>query len=364
MSMIENSIDTRNADKHSFLTHTFYTKKVGDFLLAYTQINDNVYFEMELSSRYFSFDSTPHERNIKALTNTFSSCGIEPNPNFVFKAPPIENERYLIYRYIKSIFQIPNRNLHMFANESEYHSFCEQNNLEYNKQEWFNRLYIRNNYQEATQYLIQNSLIFQGLYFPSNEHGEVQTPTLHDVNLLKGNYTFKDDFMKIFDIIQSNNVKLFHFTDAKNIGSIKKHGILSADAILNAGIQSTYASSYESRKIDKDMGLSDYVRLSFVKRHPMQFTSMTAYGIRPITLEINPLIALMPNVYFSDRNTLKKGARIGAHAIDLSNVDFSIINSNIPYYNLPDVKTKNSYQAEVLVKHRIGPEFILNLNDL
>ena len=130
------------------------------------------------------------------------------------------------------------------------------------------------------------------------------------------------------------------------------------------GICSKYASSQESRQIDKQMGLSDYVRLSFVKNHPMMFTSMTAYGLNPIILEINPLIALMPNVFFSDRNTLKSGANIGPNAADLTKVDFQIINSNIPYYNLPDVKSKNSYQAEVLVKHRIGPEFILNLNKL
>lgn len=68
--------------------------------------------------------------------------------------------------------------------------------------------------------------------------------------------------------------------------------------------------------------------------------------------------------FFSDRNTLKSGANIGPNATDLTKVDFKIINSNIPYYNLPDVKSKNSYQAEVLVKHRIGPEFILNLNKL
>ena len=130
------------------------------------------------------------------------------------------------------------------------------------------------------------------------------------------------------------------------------------------GISSKYASSQESRAIDKQMGLGDFVRLSFVKNHPMMFTSMTAFGLNPVVLEINPLIALMPNVFFSDRNTLKSGANIGPSAIDLSKVDFSVINSNIHYYNLPDVKSKNSYQAEVLVKRRIGPEFILNLSNI
>ena len=362
--MIDNSIDTKIADKHEFLTHTFYTKRVGDFLLAFTHINDDVYFEMELSSRHFAYSSSLHDRNLESLAGIISMMGIEPNPNFIFKGKPIENERYLIYRYIKSIFQKPNPELYIFADDLEYQKFCLVNNLNYGEQQWFNRIYIKDNYDSATKYLIENSLIFQELYFPSNKDGEVFHPTLHDVNILRADYQFKQDFMQIFNVLKSQDLKLFHFTKKKNIESIKKNGILSADAIETLGICSKYASSQESRQIDKQMGLSDYVRLSFVKNHPMMFASMTAYGLNPIILEINPLIALMPNIFFSDRNTLKSGANIGPNATDLTKVDFQIINSNIPYYNLPDVKSKNSYQAEVLVKHRIGPEFILNLNKL
>lgn len=362
--MLNNSIDVKTANKLSFLTHTFYTKRVGDFLLAFTHINEDVYLEMELYSRHFAYSSSLHDRNLESLAGIISMFGIEPNPNFMFKGIPIENERYLIYRYIKSIFQITNPNLYLFADDNEYRSFCTANNLEYNQQEWFNRVYIKGNYDSALAYLTKNSLAFQELYFPSNQNGEVFRPTLHDVSSLHKDYTFKDDFMQIFNILQAKGVKLYHFTDKRNIDSIKKNGLLSAEAVNQYGISSKYASSQESRAIDKQMGLSDFVRLSFVKNHPMMFTSMTAFGLNPVVLEINPLIALMPNVFFSDRNTLKSGANIGPSAIDLSKVDFSVINSNIHYYNLPDVKSKNSYQAEVLVKRRIGPEFILNLSNI
>lgn len=362
--MLNNSIDI-NADKLSFLTHTFYLKRIGDFLLAFTNINKDVYLEMELSSRHFAYGSSLRDKNLESLAGMISTMlGIEPNPNFMFKGKPIENERYLIYRYIKSIFQIPNQNLYSFADDNEYHSFCTSNNLEYNEQEWFKRIYIKDDFNRAKEYLIKNSLIFQELYFPSSQNGEVFKPTLHDVRPLQKNYAFKDDFLQIFNILQTKGVKLYHFTDKKNIESIKINGLLSAKAVNQHGINSKYASSQESRLIDEQMGLSDYVRLSFVKSHPMMFTSMTAFGLNPVVLEINPLIALMPNVFFSDRNTLKPGANIGPGADDLSKIDFSVINSNIAYYNLPDIKSKNAYQAEVLVKRRIGPEFILNIDKL
>lgn len=364
--MIDNKIDLNLADKHEFLTHTFYTKKIGDFLSAYTIINNDVYFEMELSSRHFAYGSSLHSRNMESLAGMIISMfGVEPNPDFIFKGKPIENERYLIYRYIKSIFQIPNDKLLLFSDDDEYKNFCVNNNLEYTYQEWFKRIYIKDSYDRATEYLIQNSLIFQELYFPSNKEREVFHPTLHDVSQLQQKYEFKNDFMQIFNLLKSNRVnKLYHFTDKQNIESIKRKGLLSAQEIRNIGICSKYASSDDSRKIDQEMGLDDYVRLSFVKDHPMMFTSMTAYGLNPVIIEINPLIALMPNVFFSNRNALKKGANIGSDASDLEQVDFNIINSNIPYYSLNDVESKNSYQAEILVKRRIGPEFILNITEL
>jgi hypothetical protein len=364
--MIDNKIDLKTADKHVFLTHTFYTKKIGDFLSAYTIINDDVYFEMEISSRHFSFGTSLHDRNMESLTNFVCSyLRIEPNPDFIFKGKPIENERYLMYRYIKSIFQIPTDKLYLFSDDDEYKNFCASNNLEYTSQEWFKRIYIKDSCDKATEYLLQNSLIFQELYFPSNKEGEVFRPTLHDVLQIQQRYEFKSDFMQLFNLLKSNKInKLYHFTDKNNIDSIKKKGLLSAKEIRTLGICSKYASSNESRKIDQEMGLDDFVRLSFVKSHPMMFTSMTAYGLHPVILEINPLISLMPNVFFSNRNTLKKGANIGPGVKDLEKVDFSVVNSNIPYYSLSSVESKNSYQAEVLVRRRIGPEFIMNINEL
>lgn len=363
--MLDNHIDTRVAEKYEFLTHTLYIKKIGNFISAFVTINKDVYFEMELSSRHFSYGTSLHDRNTESLSKMFTLFGIEPNPDFIFKGKPIENERYLIYRYIKSIFLQPNGNLFMFANDQEFESFCGKNNLEYINQEWFKRIYIEDSYDKAISYFIQNSLSFQELYFPSNQNNEVFKPTLHDINQLHAKYTFKEDFYQIFDILRANKIsKFYHFTDKKNVESIKKNGLLSATEVLVTGLRPKYASSVTSREIDKEMGLSDYIRLSFVKSHPMMFTSMTAYGLHPVVLEINPLIALMPNVFFSDRNTLKVGANIGPGADDLSRVDFGIVKSNVAYYNLPDVKSKNAYQAEVLVKQRIGPEFITNINEL
>lgn len=363
--MINNKIDTRSAQKIEFLTHTFYLSKIGRFTSALCTINDSVYLEMELSSRHFAYSQTLHDRNLESLANVIGFMGVEPNPNFIFKGKPIENERYLIYRYIKSIFQIPNEKLYLFSDDNEYKNFCNNYGIEYNEQEWFKRLFIDDNSDNSTEYLIKNSLIFQELYFPKELDNSSLMPTLHDAEELKKDYDFKDDFLQIYNILNKNKIcKLYHFTDISNISSIKRHGLLSNSQVKESSILPKYASSEESRKLDSEMGLGNYIRLSFVKHHPMMYTSMTAYGLHPVVLEINPLISLMPKVYFSDRNALKRGAQIGGSAADLNKVRFDVVKSNIAYYNMNDINMKMMYQAEVLVEGRIGVEMITNINNL
>lgn len=363
--MINNKIDSKTGERLEFLTHTFNVTKIGRFTAAKCFINQSVYTEMVLSSKYSAYMDNIHDQNLKQIAGVLSMLGIEANPNFIFKGSPIENERYLIYRYIYSIFQIPNKKLFLFDSDEKYRFFCNDNNLEYHSQEWFNRLYIEDEYDIASAYLIKNSLIFQELYFPQNIVSNYSCPSLRDVQTLQKTVEFKSDFLDLYNILKSKNIScLYHFTDKSNIESIKKFGILSLKEVKEKNVSPIFSSTEKSRIADTEMGLDDYVRLSFVKYHPMMYTSMTAKGIHPQVIEINPLIALMPNVYFSDRNALKKGANIGGGASDLLKIDFEVVLGTTAYYNLPTVEKKTSYQAEILVKHRIGPEMILNYESL
>lgn len=359
--MIANNIDLKTATKLEFKTHTFYVTSIGKYTSAFVTINNDVYLEMELSSRNFSYTDSLHDRNLASLAGYIQSIfNISPNPDFVFKPRPIDNERYLMYRYIKSIFQIPNSKLILFSCDEEFALFCRVNNLEYEQQEWFKRIYLDCSINKAIDYLVKCSLVFQELYFPENkDNGNV--PTLHDAEQLRKNYNFKPDFHEIYDILKNNRIgSLYHFTDKSNIDSIKRLGLISNEELVNKGYKVKYASSSDSRQIDKEMGLSRFVRLSFTKYHPMMYTAMTAYGLNPVVIEFNPLIALMPGVFFSDRNCLKNGANLGQSALDLSKVRFSTINDGVAYYN-KSLDDKMYCQAEVIVKDRVGAEFITNI---
>ena len=323
-------------------------------------VNQSIYTEMVLSSKHLTYTSSLHDQNLQKMEGLMKMLGVEPNPNFIFKGSSIENERYLIYRFMISIFQLPSDKIVHFPDESTYRQFCKKYNEDFNTQEWFKTSFFMGCWEDAIDYFTQNSLIFQELYFPRNRVQKINMPYLSDITTSYQGIPFKNDFRKIYSIMEQKGIgRLYHFTDISNLESIKRHGLLSNRIIKESIHYVKYSSSKSSQEADAMMGLDDFVRLSFVKTHPMLYTAMTSQGIRPIIIEINPLIALMPEVYFSDMNALRSGANIGDSYEDLSKVRFDIVLGKRAYYDL-SLEEKRSYQAEVLVKGRIGPEFFLN----
>jgi len=73
------------------------------------------------------------------------------------------------------------------------------------------------------------------------------------------------------DVLRKNDVHvLYHFTDAANLESIREHGLLSALCINQQCIQSVMNSDVSSRTVDAQMGLQNFVRLSFNTENPMK----------------------------------------------------------------------------------------------
>ena len=75
------------------------------------------------------------------------------------------------------------------------------------------------------------------------------------------------EFKKFFE---ENGVKvLYHFTDRKNLESIRKNGLLSFDYINRKKINSSTGGDATLQSADRSYNNEDYIHLSFVKRHPM-----------------------------------------------------------------------------------------------
>ena len=132
---------------------------------------------------------------------------------------------------------------------------------------------------------------------------------------------------------------LFHFTDSRNLESIRELGLLSWKRLLQKKITHWPASSEDSRTLDARLNLQDYIRLCLRPDHPMARRAIYEGRIRDyVWLEIDPNVVHWKSTLFSSDNAVAKRA---------------IINS--------DYKTSlesPSIQAEVLVHGRIDQRWI------
>jgi len=82
---------------------------------------------------------------------------------------------------------------------------------------------------------------------------------------------------------------IWHFTDASNLESIKKYGILSLDLINKNKIYvPCFGADGNSHYRDKVKGLDKFVHLSLIKEHPMQYHKVHEGLIpNPVWLEID-----------------------------------------------------------------------------
>ena len=148
---------------------------------------------------------------------------------------------------------------------------------------------------------------------------------------------------------------LFHFTDASNVESIRKHGLLSASSITKQELVSTMNSDELSRNLDQACGLQDYVRLSFNANNPMRFVAVKEKRVtRPVIVVIKLEVVSRSGVLFSDCNATRKDAVISPRP---EVVSFDVVKAS----NQFEVKQslRHLYQAEVLVPSPLPPEFIV-----
>lgn len=170
------------------------------------------------------------------------------------------------------------------------------------------------------------------------------------------------DFKEVLD--RHGVSKLYHFTDRENLESIIRHGGLyswgdceeKGIAIPKPGGESL------SRSLDARDGLERYVRVSFVRDHPMMYVAMNELRIsNPVILEIDPEVVLWEDTKFCNRNVTRNDASFGGSLDDLKSVHFDTVLRK-RYFDLDDGE-KTYYKAEVMVKHFIPLKFITNIGN-
>src|SRR6266481_3725253 len=81
----------------------------------------------------------------------------------------------------------------------------------------------------------------------------------------------------------------YHFTDKKNLGSIRERGLLCTSELRRLGIFDNVVPGGDATSLASDTrnGIDQYVCLCFTKNHPMCHVA-SERGVDPIYLSINP----------------------------------------------------------------------------
>lgn len=172
----------------------------------------------------------------------------------------------------------------------------------------------------------------------------------------------KPDWPAFKQVLDMNGIScLYHFTDRRNIQSIKRQGGLFSWYYClthNIVIPNPGGDEY-SRGLDAYYGLKDYVRLSFCEGHPMSYR-LKKSGAEVVILRISAEVALLRGTLFSDINAADKYHRHGGSIADLNRVNFNAVKRLYVYRTDSDFK---AHQAEVMVRTFIPARYILNLYD-
>lgn len=177
------------------------------------------------------------------------------------------------------------------------------------------------------------------------------------------NETKKDTSTEILAYLRSHGVRYFyHFTDCKNLPSIKRHGGLFSWYYCNShDIKIPYpGGNSDSRGLDTRHGLQDFVRLSFCDDHPMAYR-LHCDGADLVPLRISIEVATFEHTRFSDMNAAANAHSNGASFDDLKKVDIAATKQHFVRRN--DGAIFHLHQAEVMVKTFIPIEYIENIDN-
>lgn len=176
-------------------------------------------------------------------------------------------------------------------------------------------------------------------------------------NNLRENWKIYENFLNKYSID-----KLYHFTDRLNLESIKNlGGLLSWHYCQINNIKIEKAGGNElSRTLDRSKNLENYVRVSFVNKHPMLYAALKDGRIKdPVILEIDPKVIFLRTSKCSTTNATKSDAIIGDSFDIFSSIRVDLFNKS--YFDLKD-EEKSLFQAEILVLEKIPLIYILNIN--
>lgn len=157
----------------------------------------------------------------------------------------------------------------------------------------------------------------------------------------------------------------FHFTDTRNLPSIREHGLLSLRELGARGIPIPAPGGNPlSQEIDVSRGLDAYVHLSFTASHPMDYRAKMDGRIeRSKYLQIDPAVAEIEGVVATLDVSNGRGVEPLPLRSALDGLDLEVLYTRMNWAD-PEVKKRlnAARRCELLIPGSVPREFIRNLD--
>lgn len=163
--------------------------------------------------------------------------------------------------------------------------------------------------------------------------------------------------------INSRGAYVYHFTDTRNLHSIREHGLLSMAEIRRRGLPVVPGGNQWSMDADVKSGMDEYVHLCFFKDHPMVYYAQKEDRIETVRyLRIDPGIMLESGVLIADQVSNKKGVAPLPAAQMIKKIDWKVIYDRTDWKDPAiQARLKIAKVCELLVPQRVAPGLIRNL---
>jgi ssDNA thymidine ADP-ribosyltransferase, DarT len=107
---------------------------------------------------------------------------------------------------------------------------------------------------------------------------------------------------KIAKILLEKGHSFYHFTDTRNMPTIREHGLLSMRTIRERNLIVAPGGNDWSLDADKRSGMDDFVHLCFFREHPMEYLAMKDGRIQNSRfLRILPSVLETPGTMITDK---------------------------------------------------------------
>lgn len=172
-----------------------------------------------------------------------------------------------------------------------------------------------------------------------------------------------DKIEQLIGLLDRFKLSFYHFTDERNLDSIRAHGLLSMRELRRRNINPVTGGNQWSLDADLHAGMDAYVHLCFLRQHPMEWSARQDGRIRQSRfLHISLDVLTLPEVMITDQVSNKAGV-VPKPANDIiPSLDFKVMYTRTNWKD-PAIQERRQKAKlyEILVPARVAPDLILDL---